>query len=92
MLARMLICSTSKSFLPLLRPEGGWNVILRFPSVIDESELVTTLILRHRLTAQPGYFFDMPSNGYLCVSLLPEPELFDSSIRTLLATIDERIA
>lgn len=87
-----LLAASETGVVSLLRPEGGWNVILRFPSVIDESELVTTLILRHRLTAQPGYFFDMPSNGYLCVSLLPEPELFDSSIRTLLATIDELIA
>lgn len=87
-----LLATSQTGVVSLLRPEGGWNVILRFPSVIDESELVTTLILRHRLTAQPGYFFDMPSNGYLCVSLLPEPELFDSSIRTLLATIDELIA
>ena len=87
-----LLAASETGVVSLLRPEGGWNVILRFPSVIDESELVTTLISRHRLTAQPGYFFDMPSNGYLCVSLLPEPELFDSSIRTLLATIDELIA
>lgn len=87
-----LLATSETGVVSLLRPEGGWNVILRFPSVIDESELVTTLISRHRLTAQPGYFFDMPSNGYVCVSLLPEPELFDSSIRTLLATIDELIA
>ncbi|NYI25589.1 pyridoxal phosphate-dependent aminotransferase [Aeriscardovia aeriphila] len=87
-----LLATSETGVVSLLRSEGGWNVILRFPSVIDESELVTTLISRHQLTAQPGYFFDMPSNGYVCVSLLPEPELFDSSIRTLLATIDELIA
>ena len=87
-----LLAASETGVVSLLRPEGGWNVILRFPSVIDESELVTTLISRHQLTAQPGYFFDMPSNGYVCVSLLPQSELFDSSIRTLLATIDELIA
>ena len=47
----------------VLRPEGGWNVLLRVPSVLDENELVLKLIADHRLTGQPGYFFDRSSNG-----------------------------
>lgn len=71
----------------VLRPEGGWNVLLRVPSVLDENELVLKLIADHRLTGQPGYFFDMTSNGYLAVSLLPEPEAFKRGIAAVLYTV-----
>ena len=71
----------------VLRPEGGWNVLLRVPSVLDENELVLRLIADHRLTGQPGYFFDMTSNGYLAVSLLPEPEEFKRGIAAVLDTV-----
>ena len=71
----------------VLRPEGGWNVLLRVPSVLDENELVLKLIADHRLTGQPGYFFDMTSNGYLAVSLLPEPEEFKRGIAVVLDTV-----
>ncbi|RSX56167.1 aminotransferase [Bifidobacterium dolichotidis] len=68
----------------VLRAEGGWNVLLRMPSVIDENELVLQLINGQQTTGQPGYFFDMTSNGYLAVSLLPEPEQFERNITTVL--------
>lgn len=71
----------------VLRAEGGWNVLLRVPSVIDENELVLRLIDEHKLTGQPGYFFDMTSNGYLAVSLLPEPDEFERGIRAVLNTV-----
>lgn len=71
----------------VLRPEGGWNVLLRVPSVLDENELVLKLIADHRLTGQPGYFFDMTSNGYLAVSLLPEPEEFERGVAAVLDTV-----
>ena len=71
----------------VLRPEGGWNVLLRVPSVLDENELVLKLIADHRITGQPGYFFDMTSNGYLAVSLLPEPEEFKRGIAAVLDTV-----
>lgn len=68
----------------VLRAEGGWNVLLRVPSVIDENELVLRLIADCRITGQPGYFFDMTSNGYLAISLLPEPAEFERNVRAVL--------
>ncbi len=72
----------------LLRPEGGWNVLVRFPGSLDESQLIDTLMRTRHLTGQPGYFFDMPTNGYVCISLLPEPEEFARNVQDLLTTID----
>ena len=76
----------------VLRAEGGWNVLVRFPSSIDESELVLSLIRGHHATAQPGFFFDMTANGYLAVSLLPEPDVFEAGVRAILATVREALA
>ena len=82
-----LLAADSLGVVSVLRAEGGWNVLLRFPSVIDENELVLRLISDHSLTGQPGYFFDMASNGYLAISLLPEPGEFEANVRAVLATV-----
>lgn len=76
----------------VLRPEGGWNVLLRFPSMIDENDLVLRLIHDSRLTGQPGYFFDMAGNGYLAVSLLPEPDVFRRNINAVLKAVSALMA
>ncbi|WEV70004.1 pyridoxal phosphate-dependent aminotransferase [Bifidobacterium sp. ESL0775] len=75
----------------VLRVEGGWNVLLRFPSVVDENALVLRLVRDFNLTGQPGYYFDMTENGYLAVSLLPEPEVFERNIRAVLAAVSKEI-
>lgn len=87
-----LLDDDSNGLVSVLRAEGGWNVLLRVPSVIDENELVLRLIADHQLSGQPGYFFDMTSNGYLAVSLLPEPETFERGIRAVLDTVAALLA
>ena len=76
-----------ESCVSLLRPEGGWNVLLRFPQVIDEEELILRLIGSYGLTGQPGYFFDMPGNGYLALSLLPESLEFRRNVNSVVSAI-----
>lgn len=85
-LARLheMLKADPNGLVSVLRAEGGWNVLLRVPSVIDENELVLRLIADCRITGQPGYFFDMTSNGYLAISLLPEPEEFERNVRAVL--------
>ncbi|WP_416516906.1 pyridoxal phosphate-dependent aminotransferase [Bifidobacterium asteroides] len=79
--------SQKESCVSLLRPEGGWNVLLRFPQVIDEEELILGLIKSYGLTGQPGYFFDMPGNGYLALSLLPESLKFRGYVNSVVSAI-----
>ena len=88
-LARLheLLDADESGLVSVLRAEGGWNVLLHVPATLDENELVLSLIDGHRLTGQPGYFFDMTSNGYLAVSLLPEDEEFERNIRAVLDTV-----
>lgn len=80
-----------QGMVSVLRAEGGWNVLLRVPSVLDENELVLSMIERHGISGQPGYFFDMTSNGYLAISLLPEPDEFRHNVQTVLDTVNTMI-
>ena len=80
-----------QGMVSVLRAEGGWNVLLRVPSVLDENQLVLSMIEKHGISGQPGYFFDMTSNGYLAISLLPEPDEFRHNVQTVLDTVNTMI-
>ena len=80
-----------QGMVSVLRAEGGWNVLFRVPSVLDENELVLSMIEKHGISGQPGYFFDMTSNGYLAISLLPEPDEFRHNVQTVLDTVNTMI-
>ncbi|MDF7663701.1 pyridoxal phosphate-dependent aminotransferase [Bifidobacterium sp. ESL0763] len=82
-----VLAADETGVVSVLRAEGGWNVLLRFPSMIDENELVLRLIHDAHLTGQPGYFFDMAANGYLAVSLLPVPEVFARNVTAVLDAV-----
>ncbi|MBO6020648.1 MAG: pyridoxal phosphate-dependent aminotransferase [Aeriscardovia sp.] len=71
----------------LIEPEGGWSALVRFASTIDEDALVTELIKKYALSAQPGYFFDTPFNC-VAVSLLPPEGLSKSRIKVLIDAIE----
>lgn len=90
-LLRRILDADPAGLVTVLRAEGGWNVLLRVPSVVDENALTLRLIDAYRFTGQPGYFFDMPTNGYLAVSLLPEPEEFERGVRAVLAAVDDML-
>lgn len=86
-----MLNADKNGMVSVLRAEGGWNVLLRVPSVLDENELVLAMIERHGISGQPGYFFDMTSNGYLAISLLPEPDEFRHNVQTVLDTVNTMI-
>ena len=71
----------------VLEPQGGWNVLLRFPSHIDEDGLVEKLLNDFGIYCQPGYFFDLPFSGTISLSLLLQPDSFRESAAKVLRTI-----
>ncbi|MFT9282840.1 pyridoxal phosphate-dependent aminotransferase [Bifidobacterium sp.] len=89
--ARLLeiVAENPSGVADVLPAQAGWNVLLRLPSVIDEDLLVLSLLHEHCLSAQPGYYFDMPFNGVLAISLLPQPSVFERQVRAVLSQIDE---
>jgi aspartate/methionine/tyrosine aminotransferase len=72
----------------LLEPEGGWMAIIEVPRIHSEEEWACRLLERDGVLVQPGYFYDFERDGYLVVSLLPEPEAFAAGIRICLDAVN----
>ena len=71
----------------LLRTEGGWYAILQGEVFIPEEDLILTLLEKDNVLVHPGYFFDFAREGFLIVSLLPQPEIFCEGVSRLLKLI-----
>lgn len=89
---RVMLESDPACCVSMLRAEGGWNILLRLPSCIDDDELALYLIDKYQVIAQPGYYFDVPSNGYMAFSLLPEPRVFEANVRVVLDAVTAMLA
>jgi alanine-synthesizing transaminase len=50
-------------------PDGGWSVVLRVPCVGGPDELALALLDRD-VIVHPGYFYDLPHDGFIVISLL----------------------
>jgi hypothetical protein len=68
-LDRQLVAHPHLSRLPV---EGGWSVLLRLPA-LEEDEAVALRLLDGGVAIHPGHFFDLPSRGFLVLSLLTPP-------------------
>jgi alanine-synthesizing transaminase len=66
-----------------LHTEGGWCSIVRLPRTRSEEAWLETLLTEYELVVQPGYFFDMPGEPYVVLSLLTSPEVFDVGLERL---------
>lgn len=69
----------------MLHSEGGWSAILRVPNMISEEGWLTRLLSDHDVIVQPGYFFDMPGEAYLVISLLTEESSFREGLSRIKA-------
>lgn len=70
----------------LLEPEGGWSAVLRISLPIGDEELALAL-LEQGVRVHPGYFFDFATEGYLVLSLLPEPGDFREGVGRLVTLL-----
>jgi hypothetical protein len=69
------------SVLPV---EGGWFLVVRVPAIRSEEALALELLERERVLVHPGYFFDLPHEAFIVVSLIPRSDEFgDAFERTL---------
>lgn len=79
---------SSSSQVRRLETQGGWYAILRVPSICSDEEWALRLIKEDGVLIHPGHFYDFPSEGYLVLSLLPLPEIFEEGTRKLIARIE----
>jgi aspartate/methionine/tyrosine aminotransferase len=81
-------CQRNHACLARLRPAGaawdilpreaGWTAALRVPIEPGEEGLALRL-LEEGVAVWPGYFFDIPVEGFVAVSLLPEEASFEEA-------------
>ena len=67
-----------------LRVGGGWSAIIRRPAITSAEVFTLKLLREQQVLTHPGYFFDLPGDGYTVVSLLPEPNIFRNGIEKIL--------
>lgn len=78
-----IIAAVADSAVDVREPDGGWTVVLRVPAVGDADALALALLERD-VVVHPGYFYDLPHDGYLVLSLLAPERDVQQGIRTLL--------
>jgi hypothetical protein len=61
--------------LGVLAAQGGWGAVLRVPRQRSEEEWALGLLARG-VVVHPGHFYDFAGEGYLVLSLIPEPAVF----------------
>jgi hypothetical protein len=62
----------SNSAWSLLPVEAGWTAILKGPSNLKEEDLALRLLERG-ISAHPGFYYDLPFQPALVISLLTPP-------------------
>jgi hypothetical protein len=77
----------SHPHLSRLPVEGGWSALLRRPAVDPGEDCALRLLREAQVLVHPGSFFDLPGDGWLVLSLLPEPETFREGIARVAAAL-----
>ena len=72
-----------------LPADAGWYAILEVPRIHSDDAWIEILLERAAAIVHPGYFFDFESEGFLVVSLLPEPATFRAAIDRALAILTD---
>ncbi|AUX21833.1 aminotransferase [Sorangium cellulosum] len=72
--------------------DGGWYATLEVPRVHDEDGWVELLVREEGLIVHPGYFFDMPRDGFLVVGLLLEPPVFAAAALRLVHRLERALS
>ena len=67
--------------------EGGWYAILRVPATASDEQLAIDLLQQAGVLVQPGHFYDFAANGYLVISLIAAPKIFETGIGRILKHI-----
>lgn len=72
-----------------LEVEGGWYAILRVPKTRSDEDWAVELVQSDGVLVHPGHFYDFHSDGFLVVSLLTSPEVFETGVRSLVARVSQ---
>ena len=65
---------------------GGWYAAIRLGE--DDEQLTLELLRAQHVLVQPGFFFDFDEDGWVVVSLLQEPALFNEAVARMCSLAD----
>ena len=65
---------------------GGWYAVIRLGE--DDEELTLRLLREKHVLVQPGFFFDFDEDGWVVISLLQEPALFNEAVARMRSLAD----
>ena len=85
-LARLDVLLAGTSVTRLLL-EAGWTAVLRVPALEPDHALATRLLLEHATAVHPGSLYGFSPRGWLVVSLITPPDLFQAGIGRVLQAI-----
>jgi aspartate/methionine/tyrosine aminotransferase len=69
--------------------EGGWYVILRVPITQTDEELAIELLRQKSVLVHPGHFYDLPSDGYLVLSLITPKNEFREGVSKVFELLND---
>ena len=81
---RRNLASLAATGLRVLPVEAGWYAVVQ---VRDEEELAETLLDKHNVLVQPGYFYDFNRPGYIVLSLLTPADVFQRGLELITLTL-----
>jgi alanine-synthesizing transaminase len=68
-----------------LEVEGGWNAVLRVPSIDSDEDIAIRLLAEKNVFLHPGHFYDFQGDGFMVVSLITPVRAFAKGIKRILA-------
>ncbi len=69
---------------------GGWSVLLRRPALEPDEAFALRLLEQESVLTHPGHFFDLPREGFLVLSLLPQAAVFEAGLDGLSRALPSR--
>jgi alanine-synthesizing transaminase len=84
---RFLQHSVRDTALAVLPVAGGWSAVLRLPLPPGDLDWPLLLLENVGVLCHPGWFFDLPGDGWLVLSLLPAPPLFREGVRRIVGEV-----
>jgi aspartate/methionine/tyrosine aminotransferase len=66
--------------LNILASDGGWYGIIQLGEERTDEEWALHLLQKHGIIVHPGYFYDIPIESCVVVSLLAEPAAFNGLV------------
>jgi len=64
----------------MLSRQGGWYAVVHIADALTDEQRVLHLLGRANTVVHPGFFYDFSGEGFVVVSLLPDPQIFGSGV------------